>query len=68
MYQIFEVLRSIGAVIGTASVVKSVNKYSLYGHLLPIQDKHLTESFTSDWPHVYQVVSEHIAEHMVICE
>ena len=44
-----EVLRLIGAVFGTASVVQTVNKYSLYGHLLYIQEKHLTESFSSDW-------------------
>ena len=49
MYRIFAVLRLIGAVFGTASVVKTVNKYSLYGHLLHIQEKHLTESFASDW-------------------
>ena len=49
MYRIFEVLRWIGAVFGTASVVQTVNKYSLYGHLLPKKEKHLTESFSSDW-------------------
>ena len=36
MYRIFEVLRLVGAVFGTASVVQTVNKYSLYGHLLYI--------------------------------
>ena len=49
LYRIFEALRSIGAVFGTASVVQTVNKYSLYGHLLPKKEKHLTESFSSDW-------------------
>ena len=46
MYRIFEVLRWIGAVFGTASVVQTVNKY---GHLLPTMEKHLMESFSSDW-------------------
>ena len=50
MYLIFEVLRLIGAVFGTASVVQTINKYSLYGHILPIKEKYLTESFSSDWP------------------
>ena len=50
MYRIFEVLCLIGAVFGTANVVQTINKYSLYGHLLPIKEKHLTESFSSDWP------------------
>ena len=48
-YRIFEVLRRIGAVFGKASVVQTVNRYSLYGHLLPKKEKHLTESFSSDW-------------------
>ena len=36
MYRISEVLRLIGAVFETASVVQTVNKDSLYGHLVPI--------------------------------
>ena len=36
MYRIFEVLRLVDAVFRTASVVQTANKYSLYGHLLPI--------------------------------
>ena len=80
MYLIFEVLRLIGAVFGTASVVKTIDKFSLFGHLLPIKEKHLMESFSSDWPItarafynsyvlcIYQAVSEHISDHMVICE
>ena len=36
MNPIFEVLRLVGAVFGTASVVQTANKYSLYGHLLYI--------------------------------
>ena len=50
MYLIFEVLRLSGTVFGTARVVQTINKYSLYGHLLPLKDKHLMESFSSDWP------------------
>ena len=58
---IFEVLRSISAVFGTASVVQTINKSSLYGHLLPIKERKLSKSFSSDWPIiakflVYQVV------------
>ena len=44
MYLIFEVLRLIGTVFGTASVVQIIIKYSLYGHLLPLKEKHLRES------------------------
>ena len=50
MYVLFEVLRLIGAVFGTASVVQTIIKYSLYGHLLPIKEKHLRYSLSSDWP------------------
>ena len=50
MFPIFEVLRLIGSVFGTARVVKTINKFSLYGHLFPIKEKHLTESFSSEWP------------------
>ena len=50
MYLIFEVLCLLGAVFGTARVVKTINKFSLYGHLFPIKEKHLMESFSSDWP------------------
>ena len=49
MYLIFEVLCFIGAFVGTARVVQTINKYSLSGHLLPIKEKHLTESFSSDY-------------------
>ena len=41
MHQIFEVLRLIGAIFGTASVIQTINKYSLQGRLLPIKEKHL---------------------------
>ena len=41
----FEVLRLIGAVLGTASVIQTINKFSLYGHLLPIKEKQLLRSF-----------------------
>ena len=50
MYLIFEVLRLIGTVFGTASVVQIIFKYSLYGHLLPLKEKHLRKSVSSDWP------------------
>ena len=36
MYRIFEVLRLVGAVFGTASVVQTINKYFLYEQLLPM--------------------------------
>ena len=73
MYLIFEVLRLVSAVFRTASVVQTINKSPLYGHLVPIKGKQLRESFQNDWPIialpiVYQRVSDHISEHMVICE
>ena len=49
MYLIFEVLRLIGTVYGTARVEQIVIKYSIYGHLLPVKEKHLRESVSSDW-------------------
>ena len=49
MYLICEILHLIGAVFGTASVAKTINKFSLYGHLFPIKEKHSMESFSSDW-------------------
>ena len=73
MYLIFEVLRLVSAVFRTASVVQTINKSPLYGHLVPIKEKLLRESFQNDWPIIalpliYQRVSEHISEHMVLCE
>ena len=73
MCLIFEVLRLVSAVFGTASVVQTINKSALYGHLLPVKEEQLRESFSSDWPIiakplVYQVLSEHISDHMVLCE
>ena len=69
MYLIFQVLRLVSAVFGTASAVQT--KSSPY--LVPIKEKQLRESFQNDWPIivlplVYQIVSKHISEHMVICE
>ena len=73
MNLIFEVLRLVSAVFRTASVVQTIDKSPLYGHLVPIKEKQLWKSFQNDWliialPLVYQIVSEHISEHMVICE
>ena len=73
MYLIFELLHLVSAVFGTASVVQTINKSPLYGYLVPIKEKQLRESFQNDWPItalplVYQIVSEHISEHMVNCE
>ena len=73
MCLIFEVLRLVSAVLGTANVVQTINKSALYGHLLPVKEKQLKKSFSSDWPViakplVYQVLSEHISDHKVICE
>ena len=73
MCLIFEVLRLVSAVFGTASVVQTINKSAIYGHLLPVKEEHLRESFSSDWPIiakplVYQILSEHISDHMVLCE
>ena len=73
MYLIFEVIRLVSAVFRTASVVQTINKSPLYGHLVPIKEKQLRESFQNDWPIialplVYQRVSDHISEHMIICE
>ena len=73
MYLIFEVLRLVSAVFGTASTIQTNNKSTPYGHLVPIKEKQLGESFQNDWPIialplVYQIVSESISEHMVICE
>ena len=71
MNLIFEVLRLVSAVFRTASVVQTINKSPLYGHLVPIKEKQLWKSFQNDWPIalplVYQIVSEHISEHMVVC-
>ena len=73
MYLIFEVLRLVSAVFGTASVVQTINKSALYGHLLPVKEKQLRKSFSGGLsiiakPLVYQVLSEHISDHMVLCE
>ena len=53
--------------------MQTINKSALYGHLLPVKEKQLRKSFSSDWPiiakpFVYQVLSEHISDHMVLCE
>ena len=68
---IHEVLRLVSAAFGTASVVQTIDKSTLYGHLLPVKEKQLRKSFSSDWPIiatplVYQVLSEHISDHMVL--
>ena len=73
MHLIFEVLRLVSAVCGTASAVRTINKSPPYGNLVPIKEKQLKESFQNDWPvialpFVYQIVSGHISDHMVICE
>ena len=73
MYLISEVLHFVRAVFGTASAIQTITKSPLYGHLVHIKEKQLRESFQNDWPIialplVYQVVSEHISEHMGICE
>ena len=72
MYLSFEVLRLVSAVFGIASAVQTIKKSLLYGHLVPIKEKQLRVSFQNDWPIialplVYQIVSEPISEHMVIC-
>ena len=41
MYLLFEALRLISAVFGTPSVVHTIIKYSLYGHLIPTKKEHL---------------------------
>ena len=33
----------------TASVVETINKYCLYGHFLPIKEKHFMEYVSRDW-------------------
>ena len=68
MYLIFEVLRLVSAVFGTASTIQTINKSTPYGRLVPIKEKQLRESFQNDWPIialplVYQIVSEPISEH-----
>ena len=73
MYLIFEVLRLVSAVFGTAVAVQAINKSPPYGHLVRNKEKQLRESFQNDWPIialclVYQIVSKHISEHTVICE
>ena len=73
MCLIFEVLRLVSAVSGTASVVQTINKSALYGHLLRVKEKQLKKSFSSDWPIiakplVYQALSKHISDHIVLCE
>ena len=69
----FELLHLVSAVFGTASVVQTINKSPLYGYLVSIKGQQLRESFQNDrpiiaLPLVYQIVSEHVSEHMVICE
>ena len=49
MYLIFEDLRLIGTVFGTASVIQVIIKYSLYGHSPTVKEKHLNKSFSSVW-------------------
>ena len=49
MHLITEVLRMICAVYGIASVVQTIDKYPLYGHLLPSKEKHIRKTFSSDW-------------------
>ena len=71
MCLIFEVLRLISPVFGTASVVQTIKKSALYGHLLPVKEIQLRKFFSSDWPIipkplVYQALSEHISDPMVI--
>ena len=45
------VLRSVGRDFLERSVsYRLLINYSLYGHLLPIKEKHLKESFSSDLP------------------
>ena len=70
MYLIFEVLR---LVLEQPVLYRPLINPPLYGHLVPIKEKQLRESFQNDWlitalPLVYQRVSDHISEHMVICE
>ena len=47
---IFEVLRLVSAVFGTAIAVQAINKSLPYGHLVPNKEKQLRESFQNDWP------------------
>ena len=73
MCLIFEILRLVSAVFGAASVVQTIKKSALYGHLHPVKEIQLRKSFSSDWPIsanplVYQVLSEHISDHMVLFE
>ena len=49
MHLIIEVLRMICAVYGIASVVQAIDKYSMYGHLLLIMEKHSRKTFSSVW-------------------
>ena len=50
MYLIFEVLRLVNAVFGTAGAVQTINKFPPYEHLVPIKEKQLRQSFQNDWP------------------
>ena len=50
MYLIFEVLRLVSAVFGTAIAVQAINKSPPYGHLIPNKEKQLRKSFQIDWP------------------
>ena len=52
MYLIFEVLRLVSAVYGTASTEQTINKSTSYGHLVPIEEKQLRKSFQNDWPSI----------------
>ena len=73
MHLIIEVLRKTCAVYGIPSVVQTIDKYPLSKHLLPIKEKHIKKTFQVIGPLllkplVYQVASEHLSDHMVICE
>ena len=50
MCLIFEVLRLVSAVFGTASIVQTIKKSALYGHSLSVKEKQFRKSFSSDWP------------------
>ena len=73
LHPVIEVLRLICADPGIASVVQTIDKYPTYGHLLRIKEKHIRKTFFSLGPLllkplVYQEVSEHISDHVKICE
>ena len=65
MCLIFEVLRLVSADFGTASVVQTINKSALYGHLLHVKEKQLRKSRKENPQKLTQLSSRSHPRHLV---